>query len=593
MKELFTQFLTVILAVLILQVSGQKIQIKKLEIQAYKPTNAYLLESYLTPDGRYSVILNPGTIHVIDNQTGEVSVSQKLLTKSIESIEQNGDPMAFVQEGTAFMALPSLNKLVILDWNLRTQKVMTVDFDEGKVIWQSEAFKYVNSKGEIAEKMVADKVIAGFAKKTNATVTSESQRLIQQNFLTTENKPFFSKNASSFITPVLQEKGFLIKVENGQQMVDLETGEARWTFNEFPLVVGSYIELPERGEVVLFNDNKSAIGKNSSRQTAVILNTKTGVERLRFEPEGLINSDGIKVLNDLLIFDYVGFSAVDLNSGNFVLKTLESPVAKTEAGRFFSSQATTGNTPPLVAGLNSLIDDQKVYTGYIKGSLGNTPASQSFGTKNTIAKYDLQSGEQLWESKDLADAIYSLAFVKDKRLYIQRNGFSKQEWIVMDTETGKVLDRIEQDKGPNCWSETGVFHAGKKSIRFYQYSNLAKPQITIEYKSLKVGKLERLILYHKGVFCVGKEGVAWLDKKGSLVKEHSVTKPLGSFMNASYAFIITKKANYVIDVDGMSQIGSLPFEFNRREDMVLLAPEADQFITIENRKNIQIAHVEK
>lgn len=562
----------------------------ELDIDRYKPTSDYIIESYITPDGTRSVVLTPSKFYVVDNQSGEYLVTRDLLRKSKESVE-TVQTASIIEEGSAFLVMPEAQSVAVLDWTLVDHDIEVYNLEDGTTRWETDEYRFANTGEQVAEKVAADAAVGLLTSNTSLESSQDEIRLVQEYLVSDIPGPAMSSKALGLITPVGNE-GVLIHTKEGQAMIALESGEDQWNFTEFPLVVGSYYHMPDRNEIVLVNDNMYLTGKSANQRMLVVLNTDTGEKRFEYEMLDPSAASHIYEEEGLLILDLVNFTAIDLETGEEVVQT-RIKGKNSGASNIFGSQATAGtNSQNVVPILNSLVSYPEVYTGYMKLDNGVTmAASGSFGSKTTIARYDLGSGEQVWEHKGVADAISEISYVDDSHVYITRTGMGKQEWYLLDKETGDTDGTMTADKGATVWHNDKVFLAGKKELQVFDVSTLDKPVASMSYKSLDIGKVEELMLHHGRIVGVAKEGVIFLDEQGEMLGKFTTEKVDDFVMTDKYVALVTNKAVVLVDVKNMKMSGGVPVDLNKKEDVLMIAQQDGTIVTIEKHQDLTGYHV--
>jgi outer membrane protein assembly factor BamB len=551
------------------------------EIQRYMPTDEYVLETYISPEGDFAAILAPTRFYLL-GANGEVLVDRELSTKSVQSVRgQSGGILP--EQGSAFMVMPEAGKIVLLDWTVRDQDIEVYDVTTGNSLWTTSDYRYTNTDSEMGEKMAMDALGGLLESKTDMNVEEVENELRMDHFVADTAGVFMTRQAISILAPAESTDGFLLRIEEGQAMFDASTGEKRWEYTDFPLVVGAYLELPDRGEIVLYNRNDNVTGENSSKNTTIILNLETGEERLRVEPVDPVYTGYMKERDGLLMLDFENFTAYDLETGETVIQT-STPVEQSKAGQFLSSQQDVGidylwESP----GINSLVTDSHIYTAYMKSGESVYPASRSLGSKNNIAKYDLQTGEQLWEAENVLDGLQAIPSEGGDYVFAKKVGWSKQVWYALDRQTGEVAKEVDLDKGMSVWKEGIVMLAGKKELQIYNYDDLNTPARIHDYKELQTDDVEFLYDLSPGAFGVGKEGVLWLDDYGQIQEQLFTDKVETHFVADDYAVIVNKKLIKVIDLQEQYVVGQVEHKYDDREDIILFDSESGKLMIIDDK----------
>jgi len=555
----------------------------ELELERYKPTRDYIIESYITPDGSRSVVLTPSKFYLIDNESGEYLITRDLFPKTKESVEtvQTAD---VVNEGSAFLVIPESQSVAILDWSLVKNEIEVYNLKDGTTRWESDKYRFTNTGEELAEKVAANAAVDMLTSNSSLSAEQEEFRLVQEYLVSNPTGPAMSSKARKLVTPVGSE-GILIHTSEGQVMLNTTEGKELWEFTEFPLVVGSYYYLPDRKEIALVNENDYITGGNANRRTLVMLNTKTGKKRFEYELLDPNTSDYIREEEGLLIFDLFNFTAIDIETGEGVVRTRVKK--ENSGGNPLGGPSTALGYQTPTAALNSLVNYPEVYTGYLKLSGGLTAtASRSFGSKTTIARYDLETGEQVWEREELTDAVDAIPYVNDQHLIVARKGMGKQEWYVLDKENGETQEVITADKGPSLWHGGKVVLAGKKELQVFDVSSLDKPTSSISYKSMEVGKVEELMMHEGHIVGVAKEGVVFMDGQGKIIEQITTDKVDDFVLTEKYLALIAGKAILLVDMNDMKIAGSVPFSLNRKKDVFMISQQDGTMLTVEDHEEV-------
>lgn len=555
------------------------------EIQRYKPTNDYILESYISPEGDFAAILAPTRFYLL-GANGEVLVDRELSTKSVQSVRgQAGGVLP--EQGSAFMVMPETGKLVLLDWTIGDQDIEVYDVTTGNSLWTTSDYRYTNTDAEMGEKMAMDAIGGLLESKTDMNVEEVENELQMDQFVADTLGAFLTRQAVGLLAPAQSTDGFLLRIEEGQAMFDASTGEKRWEYTDFPLAIGAFLELPYRGEIVLYNRNDNVSGENSSKNTTVILDLETGKERLRLEPVDPVYTGFMKERDGLLIMDFENFTAYDLETGETVVQTHQ--VRETsDAVQFLASQQDVGyDYLWQFPGVESLLKDQYVYTAYMQSGDVTYTASRSLGSKNNIAKYDLESGEKVWEAEKLTDALGAIPAVGGDYVFVRKVGWGKQVWYALDKETGELIREMDLDKGMNIWKDGVVMLAGKKELQIYNYNDLTAPATIYDYKELQTDDVEFLYDISSGAFGVGKEGVLWLDNYGQIQEQLFTDKVETHFMADDYAVIVNKKLIKVIDLQEQLVVGQVEHKYDDREDIILFDSESGKLMIIEDKAELR------
>ena len=180
------------------------------EIGKYKSASNYIVESYVSPKGDYSLLMTPGHFYLWDG-AGKLLTERDLMPKSNESVENEPRFFKTVEEGSGFMVMPGGEAVVLLDWGIGKGMVEVIDLKSGKSQWKSNQIGFANSAEGMAKKEGTKLAASILVKETGMNGGGEERIKKSQNpFLISQDQSFASKYVKSLITP-LPDGNILIK----------------------------------------------------------------------------------------------------------------------------------------------------------------------------------------------------------------------------------------------------------------------------------------------------------------------------------------------------------------------------------------------
>lgn len=336
-------------------------------------------ERVFTGEGKAVRVKDGATGQVVWSEREQRSLGRALLssgTLAIGGASIRPDDHAADEYST--VVLETDRTVLIMDFTMTTDRIRAFDLDSGDELWESTDFAFTLARYGAAAELLRG---AGGVLGRSAARGVESQ--------VSEETPFYLED---LVLPVTGQNGFLFKTRDGLAMVDSRTGQQRWIADGIDgLGLAAVLEVSGGDELVVAN---FAPGNRMSRQLARIAMADGQVRWItEYQSPSMIPSVN-RSLDLLLEGDRVvlvghGVEVFDYDDGRAVWRTHEPTRGDNRMGGVWGR---------LVAA--PVIHDGALYLA------DNTARDGFYCNRNcnsTISRYDLATGERLWETEAFPD----------------------------------------------------------------------------------------------------------------------------------------------------------------------------------------------
>jgi len=555
------------------------------------------------------LLLSDEEFIILNQLNGEIRLKQSLLTKvgrfnrfasrpSNDRAARSFIDNIKLDEGAGFLAYPEEDVVLLLDWNSTKNAIAAYRISDGAELWNTSQYSY--AKG-LLRSLAEAAILSGVNRISASTPFSVD---VAADFLVYEmqvgGKATFSmsQGASAFVTPLEGRSEFLLRTGKEQVLIDAKSGQEKWRYNDFNLIVGYSKVISKKNAVLLVHYNAGMLGENANKLVSVLLDLDSGSEILRIVPESLFSIEHTRVIENKLVLGLQGLEVYDLNSGERLINTLgaksKSANESSGFGKFVASQqASDESASDPFNFVGSAYEDSYAYSSFtadLTGTYINPVAKGSLGQKSTIVKYDLANVESnqkpVWQEKVTA-GMWNLEVLDDELVVVRKPSVGKESWIILDKETGKELNEIKMGPGlglnmgpESVFMENLAFKATKKSL-FIVDSKSWKEKAEIELKDLKIGRPQFMRKTADHLIIIGEAGLCWIDsEQGTVTKTYTIDKARGTQLAEDHAVLFDNNTAYLASFRDQ-QVREIPQGSPMLADTQLLyAPQAKFLLRI-------------
>lgn len=548
---------------------------------------------YLSPDGmrlfinsdlRYQILsASTGDIlaegkHVNKQNAGIASIFGMLKNKSLN--REDAIDKARFDEGTEYMVFPEENVILILDWNLDDNILKAIDLESGDVLWETNRYRYsASSASQYVDLMLGMANVGQLRRNRPADIARANARL--QGYGTqTGISQDASPAALGFLTPMPGTGLCLFRVQDSHVAIDLKTGEEQWLYDQRKINIG-FADMAEDGTLIVVNFHSSFFKSND--RLILKIDPQTGKEIWATEHLSNFRAGRTYLVGDRLVCDYYGAEVFDLENGQRVFLTIDEKIVKRQNAvtTAFMSDATGGRGTASIAS-PSVVEGNHLYASVFK--LGKKRYANDGSSKAIILKYDLQSGDLIWESEKLSVGT-NLNFVSKDHVFVRKGkALGKSSLIILDTESGNLLNETASIDGfiyrqgcADILTNDYLFRGGKKNIYAFS-SNDWELSKKFDAKASKTGKLQAMIPSDQYLLSIGDKGAAFFDGHGQAQKVIQTPAVHGTYWNQRFCYLFTEKGTYAIDLHSQQEAARLPLVPG--EDILFLFSEDGQRLIV-------------
>ncbi|MEM7655480.1 MAG: hypothetical protein AAF399_05070 [Bacteroidota bacterium] len=557
---------------------------------------------YFSPDGSRLFLTTDLRYHVLDANSGAVIGEGKHLSKldaglaSLAGILRNRSfsredaiEKSRFDEGTEYLALPEEGVILMLDWNKDDNHIKALDLETGQIRWQVDRYRYsASSKSQYVDLVLGLANAGRLQRKTPQEIARKNAKLQGYGEQSLLSQPA-SLAAWGFFTPLPGTGLVLMRIQEKYVALDLKTGAERWVYDQRKLSFG-FAEMSEDDGLILVNFNSSYFQANE--RLILKLDPQTGEEIWTANHVSDFREGRTYLRGDRLICDYYGAEVFDIKTGERILLSIDEKTIKTQnaMSSLFMADGAGGRGTQAIASPSVLVGHH-LYTSIFQ--LGKRRYANDGSSKAIVQKYDLRSGQRLWESDKLSVGT-DLAYASEKEVFVRKGkAFGKSSLYILDAQSGrtqgetKTIDGFIYREGTvDILTEAYLYRGGKKNIYAFAASDWDLKQ-TYDAKGAKVGKLQVMVPAEGALMSVGDKGVVFFDgtgKAGSVISTPMIT---GSFWNDTYGFLITNKRTLAIDLAKQSQAGQLNWIPNERT-LFLFSETGDRLAIIRDGQYVSI-----
>ncbi|MEM7109065.1 MAG: PQQ-binding-like beta-propeller repeat protein, partial [Bacteroidota bacterium] len=436
--------------------------------------DAKLRQFYMTPAGD-RLLLNSESgylVYDLGNQGKLIGEGNHVLKSNFVTRETSSGTVN-LEEGVEYYVFEEMNIAVFLDWNLTKNIIKALDLNTGQELFSLDRYRFTTSANEQLLKAVAS--VAATQVTQEALLNSGlNAGTLGMNALNSEirQSQYNSDGFFTYATPLEKAGKLLVKTKAGLTCLMVNSGKELWTY-ENNITVG-FAGMPDHKSVVLVNFQSDTFKKNE--RLIVKLDLETGSELWRAEPLNKFKENRTYLVGDRLICDYFGAEVFDLNSGKQLLLSIHPKAGKSSNLMSSLMANRDGSRSSVSIASPSLVHENYLYTSTWKNGPRDFPNDGS--GKASFQKYDLKTGEKVWEAPKIAKGV-DIALADDSHLYVRKGkAFGKSSLYVLDANTGKVQTETDNIDGfvyrqgaGDILTDKYLYRSGKKSIYVFDKEN--------------------------------------------------------------------------------------------------------------------------
>ncbi|MEX2485634.1 MAG: PQQ-binding-like beta-propeller repeat protein [Brumimicrobium sp.] len=553
---------------------------------------------YLTSDGNRIVANSDTKLYILDPSNGDVILEENV-PNSANSVYNHRKFVILQDAGLILFANdPKARK---------ENSLVAYDLQTGEKRWENENVLFEFSVVNVMFSAVAESKTPSNALDQDFSLLSKSKDMYASNHLMDEIIEYFPKIHS-----------ILVRSKDYVTLIDIETGETTWKFEQDMLVAKSKY-YPSRNEIVLLNydDAFFRMIPGTPGGKVLVLDASTGKEVHTMDYIGFYNGDHAYFKGDKLITGFLAIEIFDLDKGERIALSADK-----KGVEFIGDMKGRSEVPS-----HNIIGDEYAFTvTSIMGKEREVPMNS--GHKSKLLKYEISTGELVLE-KEINKQV---KFIKQEGNYIIcRDGkFNKSFLHGLNTETGDFEWKTEAIKGLKSFSErftitsNQIVAGGKKELYFFDSKNGETVRI-VDLKEMNIGNVERVESVLENILVIGKKGFAFIDKKGNkkgvdkpkkLDVPDKFSKPdigidalfpaeiLRGYWNENYTYIFLEQKLSVYNNDSFGHVGSIHYSSGYSLDggstsgknfpynKMYLSNSGEYFLQLENNNMLTIYSID-
>lgn len=397
----------------------------------YTSTNVPLSSlALLSEDGESIAFISPRGFEAIDANGGgqRISGDRSSWYSGAVGIETSRGTESIPSDKVSFIYVPHLNSVLEFNFGRASETVTLIDMDTGTAVWENVDLRWSLERYGTAARALARNLggLRGAAVGEAASATVFA--------------PVFINNITNLIPEL---NALAIKTFDGLTLIDLDTGEPRWTTDGLQGQVAAFMYDERSNSLVFVNDDSISLhGVQLNRQIARV-DAETGEMVWESAYHGNIrekvNGFGdwqedleldIRLAGDFLIINFVNLEVYSMDTGERLWRTstsgdrlLDLIAPEAQAMNFFAFPVSDGETIYRVK----------------HGNVGLT------GFDVEMEAFNLATGERLWETGRLGrNNIINSIVIHDNLLLTSFDGNGSNEGIkALDRQTGETVWQVE------------------------------------------------------------------------------------------------------------------------------------------------------
>lgn len=469
-----------------------------------------------------------------------------------------------LDEGNGFWLFEEENLIIILDWNLKKNRIMGYDLSTGEKLWETKKYRYTPGKNKQLGMVLAATAASAVASQSfsmGAVMAESAFRSIQTNALSREGVG--SKRAAAFITSLPDTDDFLLTHSEGISSINKKTGVENWTYDKRAIKIGEVKVLSDYNEIMIVNYNPKALTDSKTNFSPnyfikqgylVRLDIDSGKENAKVDFKGSFAEGRIYILDDMYILDYFGPEAYDLKTNELIYEAISQETYK-EDKKIKAVKLEKDWIRPS----KSTFDDQHIY--YLRSD---------FTTKGKwVYAHDIKTGNKVWQTQELDDTA-GIVDQENGKLLIKEFGIGKNFFTNIDKSSGEILNGPVKVKQPllvdkrKPWlftTKDHLVHNGKR-LYFLDKETL-KEEKDIKLKKAKIGDVYAMDLVPTGFIMVGEKGAAFYDKEGNFKSNIKIKNLKSALWTDEYMLVITEGNLFkpgdihIINIENQKQVDEM------------------------------------
>lgn len=546
--------------------------------------DAKLRQFYMTPDGS-RLLLNSESgyfIYDLENQGKLIGEGDHVLKSNFVTRETTNGVIN-LEEGVEYHVFEEENVVVFLDWNLTKNIVKVIDLNTGKELFVLDNYRFTTSADKQILKAVASVAATQVTQEAllNSGINAGTLGMSALSTGVTQSQ-YNSAGFSTYATPLEKAGKLMVKTKAGLICLSVTSGKELWTYKS-NITIG-FAGMPDANSVVLVNFQSDTFKKNE--RLIVKLDLETGSELWRAEPLNKFKENRTYLVGDRLICDYFGAEVFDLNSGKQILLSIHPKAGKSSNIMSSFMANSDGSRSSSSISSPSLVHDYYLYTSTWKNGPRDFPNDGS--GKASFQKYDLKTGEKVWEAQKIAKGVDIAAFADDTHLFVRKGkAFGKSSLFVLSSKTGKVETETDDIDGfvyrqgaGDVLTDKYLYRSGKKNIYVFDRKNW---KIIGEFneKDAKIGKLQASTQAGNNLLLIGDKGIAFFSPDGQLLNSTNLNV-VSATWNSRKLFAFTDNGTTVYNLTATAPIQDLPSTI-ANGSIFLISEEANRLAIINSR----------
>jgi outer membrane protein assembly factor BamB len=462
---------------------------------------------WFSPDDQYLIIEGGRNFEVYESATG----------KAVIRTQETAPKHSFKENGC--LLFPGEQVFLVIGHELTDAHVRAFDLGTGELLWQSEN---LSLGGGWADIMVAVASLAAVADPMTQRAAGAYNSNVAGMFVS-------NKNLDNYINHIPELGSIAMNGKKGLQLIDLRTGEVRWTQESVAVALGEVVYDAKNDLLVCIIIHSNEMQRLFGKPEIVALNATTGAEAWRTDYSGNFRPNSTFLIGETLVLNFFGISVFDTATGArkagevtecYKRAEMQNKVLNAMIGHHTEGQGlTTITSPPLV--------DDAGHVYYVVGVNGNgSRADPVGGSTKSLQKIDPATGNFVFQGLEAGKKSDNpmQAYLNNGVYYVKMTNKNRSSIVGMSAENGSLLFRTDAIKNRFGTSFDNFYHQGNTLLDISATALLFYDDRTgaiikeVPFKELGIGRLENFSPYDNGFVIFGADGTAFVDGSGKLMK---------------------------------------------------------------------------
>jgi outer membrane protein assembly factor BamB len=430
-----------------------------------------------------------------------------------------------VHEGSGFLLFEHKNLFLTVEYTLNNARIKAFNIQEGSKIWENDEVSLGISWMQSLLSLVQT---ASRGPEIEVSLGSRGFSQGQfETFLFQDADPQMiavDPAIDRFIHYISDLNAIVINGNRGLQMLDLKTGQLRWTQQEINTALGEVLFAARNERLIAVSIHSSELEGLTSRPNIYAIDAETGDIIWTKQYIGNYKPDRSFILGDqILLTDYFGLSMMDIENGEKPDNSLNENYSRAEDALRMLTRLQP--TSPINTITSDPLFDKNHHLYYVVGTHRGS-AHPMTGNK-VLQKINPVAGTIIYQSATLGGTndVPVHKVLKDDVLYVKMARRNQTYIHALRADNGELMFTTERIRNRHDTEfDPFYLHANTlvdlSSISLHFYDNQTGQEINkIELKDAGFGRLNTYLPYSEGFVITGNRGIVLTDKEGN-IKQH-------------------------------------------------------------------------